>query len=104
VPLHRIFHLFILLITSAYTFGQEASFKFIPPQYELEHLKLNNKEDLGLFNDITEDKQGYLWMNSTKGLHVFDGNHITTYQNGNSQFMLAADSAAAPLYSIIKLQ
>ena len=60
---------------------------------------MNNKEDLGEFNDITEDKQGYLWLNSSKGLHVFDGNHTITYNNGNSQYMLAADSVSEVLYS-----
>jgi two-component sensor histidine kinase len=102
VPLPRFFHLLVLLITSAYTAGQQPSYKFIPPQYELEHLKFNNKEDIGLFNDIAEDKEGYIWLNSTKGLHVFDGNHITTYKNGNNPFMLTADSVARPLYAFAK--
>jgi len=82
------------------TSAQQPLYKLIPPQYELEHLKLNNKEDLGLFNDIKEDKQGYLWLSSTKGLHVFDGNHTITYKNGNSQYMLAADSVPGVLYAI----
>ena len=99
MSLQRIFHLLILLITSVCTSGQEPSFKFIPPQYELEHLKLNNKDDIGSFGDITEDKQGYLWLSSNKGLHVFDGNHTITYQNGNSQFMLATDSVSGGLYA-----
>ncbi|MEP7376234.1 MAG: histidine kinase [Chitinophagaceae bacterium] len=82
-----------------FTSGQQPSYKLIPPQYELEHLKLNNKDDIGIFNDITEDKQGYLWLNSNKGLHVFDGNHTITYKNGNGQYMLMADSVYGVLYA-----
>ncbi len=103
MPLHRIFPLFVLLIPSVYTSGQQFSYKLIPPQYELEHLKLNNKDDIGRFNDVTEDKQGYLWLNSSKGLQVFDGNHTITYKNGNSQYMLAADSATFSFYAFTKM-
>jgi len=91
--------LLVLLLISVYTSGQQSSYRFIPPQYELEHLKLNNKEELGLFNDIKEDKQGYLWLTSTKGLHVVDGNHTVTYKNGNSQYKLAADSVSSTLFA-----
>jgi len=91
--------LLALLLISAYTSGQQSSYRFIPPQYELEHLKLNNKEDIGFFNDIKEDKQGYLWLSSSKGLHVVDGNHTITYKNGNSQYKLLADSVSGVLFS-----
>ena len=94
MPLHRIFYLLTLLILSEYTFGQQSSYKLIPPQYELEHIKLNNKEDIGLFNDIIEDKEGYLWLNSTKGLHVFDGHITVTYSNGNKVTPIRPDSAS----------
>ncbi|MBC7872603.1 MAG: hypothetical protein H7Y01_01330 [Ferruginibacter sp.] len=86
--MHRIFYLLLLLILSRQISGQQAPYKFIPPQYELEHIKLNNKEDLGLFNDIKEDKEGYLWLSGTKGLSVFDGHTTITYANGNKAFGL----------------
>jgi hypothetical protein len=40
--------------------AQRPVWKQVPPQYELEHIKLNNKQDIGLFNDINEDNEGYL--------------------------------------------
>jgi signal transduction histidine kinase len=91
--------LILLLLISAFTYGQQPSYRFIPPQFELEHLRLNNKDDLGLFNDIKEDKQGYLWLTSTKGLHVVDGNHTVTYKNGNNQYKLAADSVSLTFFA-----
>lgn len=83
--------------------AQEISYKLIPAQYEFKQVKLNNKEDLGLFNDITEDDEGYLWISSTKGLHVFDGNKTITYQNGHKQFGLLADSVDHPFSFINKI-
>src|SRR4051794_38684473 len=97
----RIFSL-LLLTAPVLMFGQHTSFKFIPAQYQLEHLKLNNKEDIGDFNDITEDKEGYLWLSSNKGLHVFDGNNTITYKNGNSQYMLAGDLVPRALFAFAK--
>ena len=90
---------FLLFLYSA---GQQSPYKIITPQYELEHLKLNNKEDIGFFNDVAEDKEGYLWFSGTKGLHVFDGNRTVNYWNGNKQYMLAPDSVNIPFYSISK--
>ena len=100
--MHRNFQLLFLLAISVYASGQQIPYKIIPPQYELEHLSLNNKEDPGLFYDITEDKQGYLWLASNKGLHVFDGSHTITYKNGNSQYMLATDSSAGGLFGFVR--
>jgi two-component sensor histidine kinase len=82
------------LIPSVYTSGQQLPYKLIPPQYELEHIKLNNKQNPGLFNDIIEDKEGYLWLNSTNGLHVFDGHITVTYSNGNKIYPISPDSAS----------
>ena len=82
--------------------AQQPPLKLIAPQFELEHIKLNNKEDIGLFNDVAEDKQGYLWLTGTKGLYVFDGNRTVTYANGNKQFRLANDSINKPLYYFAK--
>ncbi|MBI5856712.1 MAG: hypothetical protein HZB42_03595 [Sphingobacteriales bacterium] len=102
MPVARYFIVLLSMLLHYTGKAQQTSFTLAPPQYELEHLKLNNKEDIGLFNDITEDKQGYLWLNSTKGLQVFDGNHTITYKNGNSQYMLAPDSTAWPFYAFTK--
>ncbi len=85
---HRIFQLFMFLTASLLTYGQQPAYTLIPPQYELQHIKLNNKEDIGQFNDITEDKEGYLWLSSTKGLSVYDGHTLVTYINGNKAFGL----------------
>jgi two-component sensor histidine kinase len=90
----RIIYLFTLSFFSACLFGQHAGYKIIPPQYELEHIKLNFKEDPGIFTDITEDSEGYLWLPGAQGLHVFDGRHVTTYRNDNKAFRLFNDSGS----------
>lgn len=103
MPLNRYFLCILLLIlASAAAVAQQVMYKSIPPQFELEHLKLNNKSDLGFFNDITEDKEGYIWLSSTKGLHVFDGIRTITYAKRNKQFLLCPDSVDRPLYYFSK--
>lgn len=78
------------------TFSQNIAFKKVTPQYELKLVKLNSKEDLGLFNDINEDDEGYIWVSSANGLHVFDGNKTITYTDGKRQFGLNIDSIQKP--------
>jgi hypothetical protein len=90
---HHVFQLFFLLTIPGYLAGQQPLYKLIPPQYELEHLQLNIKQSPGLFNDLLEDKEGYLWLPSTNGLHVFDGHTTVTYSNGNKAFPISRDSA-----------
>lgn len=63
---------------------------------------MNNKEDIGLFRDINEDEEGYLWLSGTKGLHVFDGNRTISYINGNKQYELGPDSIQQSLYTLLK--
>ena len=99
---HRNFQLLFLLAISVYTSGQPPSYKVIDPQFELEHIKLNNKENIGLFYDITEDKQGYLWLAGSQGLHVFDGSQTITYKNGTSQHLLDTDSSQGVFFSFGK--
>lgn len=79
----------MLLAVPVFTTAQQPAYRLIPVQYELEHIKLNNKEDIGLFNGVTEDKEGYLWLTGTKGFHVYDGQNIITYGNGNKMHPLA---------------
>jgi len=94
--------LFLILLLPILTMAQQRVWKIIPPQYELEHIKLNNKQNIGLFNDVNEDSEGYLWICGTKGLHVFDGNRTITYNNGNTQFELTTDSVNKSLYHLAK--
>ncbi len=89
---HQNILLFIILAASQITYGQQPVYTLISPQYELEHIKLNNKEDIGLLNDITESREGYLLLSSTKGLHIFDGHNLVTYSNGNKAFGLRTNS------------
>ena len=76
--------------------GQNASFKIINPEYELKMVRLNSTEDLGQFNDIMEDDEGYVWFSSAAGLHVFDGNKTVTYTGDKGQFGFNTDSVSRP--------
>ncbi len=76
--------------------GQNASFKIINPEYELKMVRLNSTEDLGQFNDIMEDDEGYVWFSSATGLHVFDGNRTVTYTGDKGQFGFNTDSVSRP--------
>lgn len=99
----KLIWLFISFTIPAFIAGQNVTYKFISPQYELEHIKLNNTEDPGRLYDITEDKQGFIWLTSNKGLQAFDGNHTFSYRNGSKLYKLTADSSVHSLYAFIKL-
>lgn len=95
MPVNRyLFSFFIWLLLHDNVTAQQPVYKIIPPQYELEHLKLNLKRDAGLFNDITEDKEGYLWLSSTSGIYAFDGHNTVCYTNGDKAFQVNPDSAS----------
>ena len=76
--------------------GQNTSFKIIEPEYELKMVRLNSTEDLGQFNDIIEDDEGYVWFSSAAGMHVFDGNRTVTYTGLKGQFGFDTDSVSRP--------
>lgn len=76
--------------------GQNTRFKIIDPEYELKMVRLNSTEDLGQFNDIMEDDEGYVWFSSATGLHVFDGNRTVTYTGNKGQFGFDTDSISRP--------
>jgi len=88
----------INLLAALQLLAQLPSYTVIPPQYELENIKLNNKTDPGLFYDIAEDREGYCWLSGSRGLHVFDGNQLMTYGGANTAYPLVKDSALLPLY------
>jgi len=81
----RQLHLFCLLLFSGMLSGQNIHYRQIPPEYELERVKIG-KLSSGIFTGIREDRQGYLWMSSSSGLHVFDGQNRITYQTGNKTY------------------
>lgn len=94
MPVNRyLLFTFISLLLHYHATAQLQTYKVIPPQYELEHLKLNLKKDAGIFNDITEDKEGNLWLSSTSGIYVFDGHNTISYTNGDKVFQVNPDSA-----------
>ncbi|MES2847701.1 MAG: hypothetical protein V4685_01485, partial [Bacteroidota bacterium] len=99
--LHK-YYILLLLMLPFYTMAQKPVFKSIPPEYELEYIRFNNKNDLGLFQNINEDNEGNLWLTGTKGLHFFDGNQVITYTCGNKPFSLLPDSTMGWLYWIHK--
>lgn len=83
---------FLLAFVCCESIGQNISFKSIPPQYDLTPVKLNAREDLGLFNDIVEDDEGYVWLSSANGLHVFDGSSTVTYTGGKGRYGFDIDT------------
>lgn len=86
---------FALLFTGTAS-GQNTSFKIIDPEYELKMVRLNSTEDLGQFNDIIEDDEGYVWFSSATGMHVFDGNRTITYTGNKGPFGFDTDSTSRP--------
>ncbi len=93
---YRVLHLLCLLAWSGFLSGQSGNYKIIPPQYELERIKLNTGGSI-FFNDIAEDREGYIWLASTAGLHVFDGRNLITYNSGSITFPLSRQ----PLTNVI---
>lgn len=92
---------FVLLFTGIAS-GQDTSFKIIDPEFELKMVRLNSTEDLGQFNDIIEDDEGYVWFSSATGMHVFDGNRTITYTGNKGQFGFATDSISRPFIFLNK--
>ncbi|WP_162903389.1 sensor histidine kinase [Taibaiella koreensis] len=62
--------------------------RFIAPQYTFEYLPVNTPTDYGIFSDAIEDNDGFLWLSGTKGLHVFDGESLISYTNGDPEYPL----------------
>ena len=88
---YRVLHLLCLLVWSGILSGQSALYKTIPPQFELERIKLNTTGS-GFFNDITEDREGYVWLASSTGLHVFDGRNLFSYSSGSKGYPISRRS------------
>jgi signal transduction histidine kinase len=68
--------------------GQQQGYTFIPAEYELQHIKLNIKGELGYIHDIKEDEKGNLWIGSSEGLHVYDGYNVVTYRTDSKTYPL----------------
>lgn len=86
----HIFLTFILLNIKLYS--QNVVYKIIPPQYEIEHVNLQFKTNPGVFQNVVEDKEGNLWILSTEGLHVYDGQQTITYRNDSKEYFLGSKS------------
>lgn len=92
---YRFFSFFLLLpLLFLETSAQQPLYKVIPPQYELEHIPLNFKDDPGLFHNMIEDRQGNLWLMGTQGLYVFDGHNVTIYRNDSKAYHLSSGSGS----------
>ncbi|MEL6987846.1 MAG: hypothetical protein AAGK97_08455, partial [Bacteroidota bacterium] len=63
--------------------------QLIPNQYEVEMLAPELISTFHGIQDIFEDKNGYLWFTSFKGLTCYDGQNFVTYNNaGNENEMI----------------
>ncbi|EKU89611.1 hybrid sensor histidine kinase/response regulator transcription factor [Bacteroides oleiciplenus] len=71
---HIIFALCLLLF----------SMNSIAQPYTLKHLGVEDGLSNNYVKDITQDRQGCIWVATMLGLNRFDGRHFTTYRSYNS--------------------
>ena len=88
------FFLSILVLLLGIAVTAQVSYKHIEPLYELEHLKLNNKEDVGDFKDAVADREGFIWLSGSIGLSVFDGHSLISYTNKSNRYPFKTTSNA----------
>ncbi len=69
--------LFILLLISQITLGQERDYNFI---------NINNKNGLSsnTINAILKDKYGFMWFGTNDGLNKFDGQNFVVYRHSET--------------------
>ena len=53
--------------------------------YLLKHLGVEDGLSNNYVTNITQDKQGYIWIATESGLSRFDGRNFTTYKDNNSE-------------------
>ncbi|HZV69505.1 MAG TPA: histidine kinase [Saprospiraceae bacterium] len=66
------------------------TYKSITPQHELYHVDLNASENFGLMTNMIQDNDGYLWISSSRGLLVFDGNKTVTYSPDDPKYPMGS--------------
>src|SRR5215470_11804665 len=64
--------LFFLLIACTDCFSQTADFKDVSPP---------NGSTFGQIHAITQDKRGYIWISTDRGLYRYDGKQYNVYRN-----------------------
>jgi len=78
-------HLIFLLLLAGRLTGQPLRYQPVPASFEMERVKIGNLSN-GIFTGIKTDEQGYLWMSSSAGLHVFDGRNRLCYLTGSKSY------------------
>lgn len=66
--------LYVLLLTS----------QLMAQTYTLKRLGVEDGLSNNYVVDITQDKQGCIWLATESGLNLFDGNAFTVYKKNNS--------------------
>lgn len=94
----------LFILTSHLCLSQEYGYKYIAPQYELEHINLNSKEDISPIGDVEEDNQGYIWLATGFGLGVYDGHKLTSYKNTDKKFGLRNNTVVKQINRLTFLQ
>lgn len=99
------FRIPIFLLLSIHLFptilvGQAPAFREAKVSFDVELVDLNFKGEKGIFYRMVEDKEGFLWIAGSAGLHVFDGQQTITYGNGSQQYPLGPDSLSTKLDDI----
>lgn len=98
---YRFINLLFIEFMVVSSWAQEYGYKYISPQFELEHINLKNKEDFGSIGDIEEDKEGYIWLATDAGLSVYDGNKLTVYKNNDVKYFLRNEANTKSIYSLL---
>ncbi len=78
--------LLLLLVTLQYVHAQ-------PNHLSFDHLNIKEGLPDNNINDIVQDKQGYIWLTSVKGIVRFDGYQVKAYKPG------IEDKTGVPAYA-----
>ncbi len=55
--------------------------------FYVQHIGIEHGLSNSFVVDITQDKQGFIWIATESGLNRFDGSHFTVYRSGNSALL-----------------
>jgi len=78
------------------------NYHLIPPTHELQSVNLNCPDDIGSMQSFQQSDDGYLWIATSKGILIFDGNKSILYNNGNPKFPIRSQPDHSQFSSLKK--